>query len=67
MFDIQFKPRQESIFATVGADGSLRLFDLRNLQHSAIVFESKVRVERGVRVPRLLAHVGSRKAQAILR
>ena len=40
MFDIKFKPNHESIFCTSGADGSLRLFDLRNLKHSAIVFES---------------------------
>ena len=41
VFDLKFKPDQESIFASVGADGSLRLFDLRNLQHSAIVYETK--------------------------
>ncbi|CAJ0939050.1 unnamed protein product, partial [Mesorhabditis belari] len=27
------------IFATVGADGSARMFDLRNLEHSTIVYE----------------------------
>jgi WD40 repeat protein len=41
VFALQFKPEQQSIFATVGADGSLRLFDLRNLRHSAIVFETE--------------------------
>ncbi|KHN82847.1 DDB1- and CUL4-associated factor 7 [Toxocara canis] len=30
-------------FATVGADGSARLFDLRNLQHSTIVYEDPMR------------------------
>lgn len=30
-------------FATVGADGSARLFDLRNLQHSTIVYEDPTR------------------------
>lgn len=29
------------VFATVGADGSLRMFDLRNLQHSSIMYESQ--------------------------
>ena len=29
-------------FASVGADGSVRLFDLRNLQHSNIIYESPV-------------------------
>ena len=41
VFDIKFKPMHSSIFATVGADSSLRLFDLRNLQHSAICFEAE--------------------------
>ena len=43
VFDIQFKPAQQHIFATVGADSSLRLFDLRDLTHSAIVYESDER------------------------
>lgn len=29
-------------FASVGADGSVRLFDLRNLQHSNIIYESPI-------------------------
>jgi WD repeat-containing protein 68 len=28
------------VFATVGADGSVRMFDLRNLDHSTIIYES---------------------------
>lgn len=31
---------QAEVFATVGADGSLRMFDLRNLEHSTIMFET---------------------------
>jgi WD repeat-containing protein 68 len=38
VFDIAFS--QESLFASVGADGSVRLFDLRNLEHSTIIYES---------------------------
>ncbi|RYG52547.1 WD40 repeat domain-containing protein [archaeon] len=30
----------KDIFATVGADGSLRVFDLRSLEHSSIMYES---------------------------
>ena len=30
-----------NIFASVGADGSVRLFDLRCLEHSTIIYESK--------------------------
>ena len=39
VYDIAFKPQGTDEFASVGADGSLRLFDLRNLEHSSIVFE----------------------------
>uniref|UniRef100_A0A7S2RS73 Uncharacterized protein n=1 Tax=Rhizochromulina marina TaxID=1034831 RepID=A0A7S2RS73_9STRA len=38
VYDIAFA--NKNIFASVGADGSLRLFDLRSLEHSTIVYES---------------------------
>jgi len=38
VLDIAFS--QEFLFASVGADGSVRLFDLRNLEHSTIIYES---------------------------
>ncbi|VDM19399.1 unnamed protein product [Wuchereria bancrofti] len=43
--DIKFSRinRGRDNFATVGADGSARLFDLRNLQHSTIVYEDPLR------------------------
>ncbi|KAI9017722.1 WD-repeat protein GhTTG1 [Gaertneriomyces semiglobifer] len=31
--------RGSDVFASVGADGSLRMFDLRNLEHSTILYE----------------------------
>jgi DDB1- and CUL4-associated factor 7 len=30
---------QQDIFASVGADGSVRMFDLRSLEHSTIIYE----------------------------
>ncbi|KAH7827806.1 putative WD40 repeat protein [Monocercomonoides exilis] len=39
VFDIAFTTGQH-VFTTVGADGSVRLFDLRNLEHSTIIYES---------------------------
>ena len=39
VFDIAWS-RNKDIFATVGADGSLRLFDLRSLEHSTIMYEA---------------------------
>ena len=32
--------RGKDIFASVGADGSVRMFDLRSLEHSTIIYES---------------------------
>lgn len=32
--------RSREVFATVGADGSLRIFDLRTLEHSTIMYDS---------------------------
>lgn len=39
VYDIAWT-RHKDIFATVGADGSLRMFDLRSLEHSTIMYES---------------------------
>ena len=37
---MEFQSKSRNNFASVGADGSLRLFDLRNLNHSTITYES---------------------------
>jgi len=39
VFDISFS-RSKDVFASVGADGSVRMFDLRSLEHSTIIYES---------------------------
>lgn len=39
VYDIAFSP-EKNIFSTVGADGSLRMFDLRSLEHSTILYET---------------------------
>ena len=39
MFDLAFA-RGKDVFASVGADGSVRMFDLRSLEHSTIIYES---------------------------
>lgn len=41
VYDIAFS-RGTNIFASVGADGSVRLFDLRNLEHSNIIYEDSI-------------------------
>ena len=40
VFDIQFR-NDENIFISGGADGSVRFFDLRMLDHSTIIYETK--------------------------
>lgn len=40
VYDISFSS-EENIFASVGADGSARQFDLRNLEHSTVLHETE--------------------------
>uniref|UniRef100_A0A1I7XIS2 WD_REPEATS_REGION domain-containing protein n=1 Tax=Heterorhabditis bacteriophora TaxID=37862 RepID=A0A1I7XIS2_HETBA len=43
VFDISFSRGNRDVFASVGADGSVRLFDLRHLEHSTIIYEDPQR------------------------
>ncbi|GMT08860.1 hypothetical protein PFISCL1PPCAC_157, partial [Pristionchus fissidentatus] len=43
VFDMAFSHQRKDSFASVGADGSIRLFDLRHLEHSTIVYEDPAR------------------------
>ncbi|RXK37450.1 hypothetical protein M231_05273 [Tremella mesenterica] len=40
VYDLSWLPQSADIFVSVGADGSLRAFDLRTLEHSTILYES---------------------------
>jgi len=40
VFDVAFSPKSSETFVSVGADGSLRLFDVRSLDHSTIIYET---------------------------
>ncbi|OZJ05606.1 hypothetical protein BZG36_01488 [Bifiguratus adelaidae] len=40
VFDVAFAHGSSDIFASVGADGSVRMFDLRQLEHSTIIYET---------------------------
>ncbi|KAH8919200.1 WD40 repeat-like protein [Atractiella rhizophila] len=42
VFDVAWSPTQRDVFASVGADGSVRMFDLRSLEHSTILYEKGV-------------------------
>lgn len=39
VFDVRFMSKSLDIFASCGADGSVRMFDLRSLEHSTIIYE----------------------------
>ena len=39
VYDIAFAKKGTNVFASVGADGSVRMFDLRSLEHSTIIYE----------------------------
>jgi DDB1- and CUL4-associated factor 7 len=40
VYDFGFMAGSADVFGSVGADGSVRMFDLRNLEHSTIVYET---------------------------
>ncbi|KAK4687317.1 DDB1- and CUL4-associated factor 7, partial [Tremellales sp. Uapishka_1] len=40
VYDLSWLPQSSDIFVSVGADGSLRAFDLRTLEHSTILYET---------------------------
>ncbi|KAL1916037.1 uncharacterized protein VTP21DRAFT_6041 [Calcarisporiella thermophila] len=40
VYDVAFMTHHANVFASVGADGSVRLFDLRSLEHSTIIYET---------------------------
>ncbi|EGV63749.1 hypothetical protein CANTEDRAFT_121354 [Yamadazyma tenuis ATCC 10573] len=39
VFDVKFVTDSTNLFASVGNDGSIRMFDLRSLEHSTIIYE----------------------------
>ncbi|QRV96767.1 WD repeat-containing protein [Ceratobasidium sp. AG-Ba] len=51
VYDVAWVPHSTDAFVSVGADGSLRAFDLRSLEHSTILYETPnptVKTEDGV-------------------
>ncbi|KAJ3238745.1 ddb1 and cul4 associated factor 7 [Chytriomyces hyalinus] len=57
VYDVCFS-RNPDIFGSVGADGSLRTFDLRSLEHSTILYET---------TSRLVSATQTMESQALLR
>ncbi|KAJ1909189.1 hypothetical protein IWQ60_011306 [Tieghemiomyces parasiticus] len=40
VYDVAFSTGSADVFASAGADGSIRMFDLRDLEHSTIIYEA---------------------------
>ncbi|KAJ2515943.1 hypothetical protein GGI11_001238 [Coemansia sp. RSA 2049] len=44
VFDVSFVSNSQDVFVSAGADGSIRMFDLRALEHSTILYEAPAAV-----------------------
>jgi len=47
VYDVRFCAQSVDVFVSCGQDGSVRMFDLRSLEHSTIIYEPTVKDERG--------------------
>ena len=48
VFDVRFCAGSVDVFVSCGADGSVRMFDLRSLEHSTIIYEPAEKTEKGM-------------------
>lgn len=48
VFDVRFCAGSVDVFVSCGADGSVRMFDLRSLEHSTIIYEPTEKTEKGL-------------------
>ncbi|KAJ2783920.1 hypothetical protein H4R18_001403 [Coemansia javaensis] len=51
VFDVAFVAGSQDVFASAGADGSIRMFDLRALEHSTILYEAPPAVATATAAP----------------
>lgn len=61
----------KDVFASVGADGSVRMFDLRSLEHSTIIYESPnyealLRLEWNKKDPNYIATFGVERSRTVI-
>ena len=47
VFDVRFCAASVDVFVSCGADGSVRMFDLRSLEHSTIIYEPSDKTDKG--------------------
>nr|XP_036581587.1 WD repeat protein [Colletotrichum truncatum]KAF6789938.1 WD repeat protein [Colletotrichum truncatum] len=48
VYDVRFCANSVDVFVSCGQDGSVRMFDLRSLEHSTIIYEPTGKDERGI-------------------
>jgi WD repeat-containing protein 68 len=48
VFDVRFCANSVDVFVSCGADGSVRMFDLRSLEHSTIIYEPTAKDDKGI-------------------
>jgi WD repeat-containing protein 68 len=48
VYDVRFCAQSTEVFVSCGQDGSVRMFDLRSLEHSTIIYEPTGKEERGI-------------------
>lgn len=48
VFDVRFCAGSVDTFVSCGADGSVRMFDLRSLEHSTIIYEPSEKTDKGL-------------------
>lgn len=51
VFDVRFCANSVDVFVSCGADGSVRMFDLRSLEHSTIIYEPSEKGDKCMNLP----------------
>ncbi|KAI4160420.1 MAG: hypothetical protein LQ342_005744 [Letrouitia transgressa] len=51
VFDVRFCANSVDVFVSCGADGSVRMFDLRSLEHSTIIYEPSEKNDKSTSSP----------------
>ncbi|KAL8730870.1 MAG: hypothetical protein Q9166_003797 [cf. Caloplaca sp. 2 TL-2023] len=51
VFDVRFCANSMDVFVSCGADGSVRMFDLRSLEHSTIIYEPSEKGDKSSNSP----------------
>ncbi|KAI0466281.1 WD40 repeat-like protein [Xylaria cf. heliscus] len=67
VYDVRFCANSVDVFVSCGQDGSVRMFDLRSLEHSTIIYEPTAKDDRDGRISPTLAQQTMSNAPPLLR